>query len=113
MRIMKLKDIIISDAYASTIPREKKIAECRQNWINFRKQDRYIVVNHNNILVDGYIQYLVLKEFGIEDAEVQIGEHKEGYWKRKSESDWDIPEYRRKTTTYIYGKHPNSKDLNE
>ncbi len=113
MRTMKLKDIIITEAFANTIPKKTKIDECRDYWLKTGKQDRYIVVNKDNVLIDGYIQYLVLEEFGIEEAEIQIAKKRNLYWRRKHKSDWDMPKYRRETTTYVYGKHPNSKDLSE
>ncbi len=109
-RTMKVEDIIINEAFEVTTPREHKMKECRDYWNKHQKQDRYIVVNKNNVLIDGYIQYLVLKENGIEEAEIRIGRTKEvKRWKRKmAEDSWDIPEYREKPTTYIIGVHPNS-----
>ena len=62
MRRMKLSDIKISEAFANSIPSNKKLNECRNNWNQWNRQDRYIVVNRENELIDGYIQYLVLKE---------------------------------------------------
>ena len=67
MRRMKLADIKISEAFANSIPSEEKMNECRNNWNQLNRQDRYIVVNTDNVLIDGYIMYLVLKaayEFG-------------------------------------------------
>ena len=90
MRRMKLSDIKISEAFANSIPSEEKMNECRNNWNQWNRQDRYIVVNPDNVLIDGYIQYLVLKENNVED--------------------WNVPHYRNETTTYVYGVHPNSKD---
>ena len=60
MRRMKLSDIKITDAFANSIPSEEKLNECRNNWKQWNRQDRYIVVNPDNVLIDGYIQYLVL-----------------------------------------------------
>ena len=64
MQKMKLDDIKIKDTYAMTNPKEHKMRECRDYWDKYRCQDRYIVVNNSNILIDGYIQYLILKENG-------------------------------------------------
>lgn len=72
MRRMKLSDIKISDAFANSIPSEKKLNECRYNWSKWHRQDRYIVVNHDNVLIDGYIMYLVLKENNVEEVEIKI-----------------------------------------
>lgn len=108
MRIMKLSDIKITEAFTSTTPKKHKMDACRNHWLETGTQDRYIVVNKDNILIDGYIQYLVLKENGIEEAEVIIDNKKSLRWRRKRESDWNIPAYRNIPTTYVYGYHPDN-----
>ena len=113
MRRMKLSDIKISGAFASSIPSEEKMNECRNNWNQWNCQDRYIVVNPDNVLIDGYIQYLVLKENNVEEAEIKISNRRKKRWYRKNIEDWNIPHYRNQTTTYIYGVHPNSKNEKE
>lgn len=107
---MNINDIVIRESFANTTPRAEKMKTCRDYWNQYHEQDRYIVVDRNNILVDGYIQYLVLKENGVEDVSIRIGKyHKEKRWKRLGKEDsWDTPEYRDNPTTYIFGKHPNS-----
>ena len=110
MRRMKLSDIKISEAFANTIPSEEKMNECRNNWNQWHRQDRFIVINPDNILIDGYIQYLILKENGIEEAEIKISARRKKRWYRKNTNDWNTPHYRNETTTYVYGIHPNSKD---
>lgn len=110
MRKMKLDDIKISSAFAETTPSEKKMEECRYNWRFYKKQDRYIVVNNNNELIDGYIQYLVLMEHKEEYAEVKISNRRKKRWERKNINDWVVPGYKNNPTTYIFGTHPNSKD---
>ena len=110
MRTMKLVDIKISDAFANSVPSEKKLNECRNNWTQYNRQDRYIVVNPDNVLIDGYIQYLVLKENNVEEVEVKISTKRKKRWYRKNVKDWNIPHYKNEATTYVYGVHPNSKD---
>ena len=107
MRTMNLSDIIISESFANTIPSEKKMNECRYNWRMYGKQDRFIVVDHNNVLIDGYIMFLILKEHKEEYAEIKISNCKKKRWKRKNIEDWDTPRYRENPTTYIYGMHYN------
>ena len=63
---MKLSDIKISSAFAETVPSEKKMKECRDNWNTFERQDRWIVVDQNGYLIDGYVMFLVLKENGVD-----------------------------------------------
>jgi len=107
-RKMKLSDIKIKESFATTTPSEKKMNECRNNWNIYHRQDRYIVVNDDNELIDGYIQYLVLKENGIEEADIKISDRRKRRWYRKNVKDWTAPHYRNEETTYIYGVHPNS-----
>lgn len=113
MRRMKLSEIKISEAFANSIPRSEKMEECRNNWNQWHRQDRFIVVNPDNVLIDGYIQYLVLKENNIEEAEIKISNRRKKRWHRKNVEDWNIPHYRNETTTYVYGTHPNSKNEKE
>ena len=46
--------------------------ECRNNYVTHGEQDRYVVVDHTNTLIDGYIMYLVLKENNVDEAKVKI-----------------------------------------
>lgn len=109
MKKMKLSDIVISDAFANSIPKECKMEKCRKNWNECHRQDRYLLVNHCNVLIDGYIQYLILKENGIEEAIVKISERNKKCWNRKNIEIWNIPNYKNEETTYIYGMHYNIK----
>lgn len=113
MRRMKLSDIKISEAFANSIPSNKKLNECRNNWNQWNRQDRYIVVNRENELIDGYIQYLVLKENNIEEAEVKISNRRKKRWYRKNIYDWYAPHYKKESTTYVYGVHLDSFDNKE
>lgn len=109
MKIMKLADIQITESFANTTPRPEKMAVCRQYWKENGKQDRYIVVNDKGYLVDGYIQYLICKEYGVEEVEVVNRNSKKLRYRRKRETDWDMPTYRSIPTTYVYGYHPNDE----
>lgn len=97
---MKLSDVKIKNAFAQSIPSEKKLAKCEKYWNTFGKQDKYIVVDHNNVLLDGYIVYLTLKKLGVDEVQVEIVDKK-------------TPRYRNQTTTYVYGIHENSKEKKE
>ena len=110
MKKMKLSDIKISETFANSVPSEEKMNGCRNNWRTYGKQDRFVVVNHDNVLVDGYVMYLVLMEHKEEYAEVKISHCKKKRWHRKNTKDWLVPRYKDNPTTYIYGTHPNSKD---
>lgn len=113
MKKMKLVDIKISESFKQTVPKEEKMQKCRNHWNENHHQDRYIVVNNNNVLIDGYIQYLVLKENGIEDAEIILKHHSS---KNKMVNSSKLScrlSYKNRNTTYIYGIHPNSDDTKE
>lgn len=105
MKKMKLSDISIKSSFAESTPREEKMQECRENWLKKHCQDRYIVVDHTNTLIDGYVQYLVLKENNVPEADVIISDKRRMKWHRKIH---DMPLYRTEETTYVYGVHPNN-----
>ena len=113
MKKMKLSDIKISEAFANTIPKEEKLEECRKNWHENHRQDRFIVVNRKNILIDGYIQYLILKENNMDEAEVKISNKRRERWNRKPVKKNFVPQYRDELTTYIFGVHPYSENKKE
>ena len=104
MRI-KLSDIIINKSFTETIPKEEKMIECREIWRYEGKQDRPIVLNKKNMLIDGYVMYLILMEHKEEYAEVT--------YSKKHNRRYEMlpkvkPSYKNTSTTYIYGVHPNS-----
>ena len=100
MKKIKLDYIIIPKVFLESKPSEMKIEKCRNKWKKYNKQPKLLIIDEDNVLVDGYIQYLVLKELG----------HEEGNYIIKHESKKEKSSYRNIPTTYIYGKHPNSKD---
>lgn len=112
-KTMKLSDIKISSAFADSTPKEYKMKECRDNWNEYHQQDRWIVVDDNGYLIDGYIMYLVLKENNVEEAKVKISNRRKKRWYRKNVEDWNIPHYRNEPTTYVYGTHLNSECTKE
>lgn len=98
---VKLSSIKIPKSYAVTTPSEKKVKTKRKK---YRKGKlRAITINTDGFLINGYINYLILKENNVEDAEVNIVDIKKNDNRNVSES------YRNIKTTYIYGKHPNNK----
>lgn len=110
MKMMKLSDIKVPKSFAATTPKEEKMSLCRDFWNNNHKQIKDIVVNKDNILVDGYVQYLVLKENGVDDAEVVKLSRKRVFINRERNHKREHvePNYKRKVTTYIFGIHPKS-----
>lgn len=113
MKMVKLLEIKINESFANTIPNEEKMNECRYNWRMYGEQDRFIVVDHNNVLIDGYIMYIVLKEHKEEYAKVKISSCKKKRWRRRNTKDLIITSYKETPTTYIFGTHPNSNCTKE
>ena len=109
---MKLSDIKIHKSFLETTPNESKLDECRMWWRFHNKQNKYIVVDSNGRLLDGYIMYCVLKENGIEEAEVREVKNTKRYINKKKCKKEDESNYRNTKTTYVYGSHPNSNDKN-
>ena len=106
MRKMRLEDIKIPKAFELTPPSEEKMCECREFWRYEQKQDRPIVVNHNNVLIDGYVMFLILKEH-----KEEYGYVRKLYKKKKVKRNKKVNTntYRNNSTIYIYGKHPKGK----
>lgn len=57
-----LDKIKIPQSFANSTPKPHKYGICAEHFSKTGKQDRPLVINHNGVLIDGYIQYLVLKE---------------------------------------------------
>lgn len=93
---INIDEIVIKKPFLESIPKQKKIDKCRDYWIKNHRQDRDIILNSNYELVDGYIQYLILKEFDIENAIIKVSNKVRKH------------DYRKEITTYVYGVHPNS-----
>ena len=67
---IKLSSIKIPKSYAATIPSEKKVKTKRKK---YRKGKlRAITINTDGFLINGYINYLILKENNVEDVDVNI-----------------------------------------
>lgn len=98
---VKLSSIKIPKSYAATIPSEKKVKTKRKKYRKGKLRD--ITINTDGFLINGYINYLILKENNIEDTTVNIVDIKKN-------DNSNVPEsYRNTKTTYIYGRHPNDK----
>lgn len=95
MKKIRLLDIIITEAFANSHPSDEKVQKYRKEFAKTGKQSKFLVINKYNVLIDGYIQYLILKENGIEEAE---------YIRTRKRH---CNNYRYENTTYIFGKHPN------
>ena len=108
-RVIKISEIRIKGSFENSNPNAYKLAQCREYWNQHRLYLHDIVVNQNGYLVDGYIQYLVLKENDIEDVSVKDFDKK--IYKRrkpnKRKSDKKkVKSYRDIESLYVFGVHP-------
>jgi len=92
---LKLSEIKISQEFQNTNPSPVKLEICRSYYRENGCLDREIIVNQERVLTDGYIGYLVLKENGVEAAEVTVLNERAAY--------------RRKETTYVFARHPKNE----
>ncbi len=58
---MNLSEIKIPESFENNVPSLYKYEKCCRYYKETGNQDRYIVIDENNVLLDGYIMYLVLK----------------------------------------------------
>ena len=114
MKKINLSEIKVPSYMAQTSPNPKKIAKCKKYWLKHHEQDRYIVLNANNEIVDGYVQYLVLKEIGLSSAYIANSQCAIAKHNRLSDHEkakiYNHPEPEK---TYVYGIHPNSTNNKE
>lgn len=111
---MNLSEIKIPESFENSVPSLYKYEKCCRYYKEIGNQDRYIVVDEKNVLVDGYIMYLVLKSHNAESCDakrITLRKHKYTDKQRVRYGRLVPPEkvltYKEKTTVYIYGKHPN------
>ena len=64
LKLINMSKIKVPRIFAESTPRQSKYAACMQHFLDTGAQDRVIVLTSSNKMVDGYIQYLVLKELG-------------------------------------------------
>lgn len=92
--MMKLEDIVIPKRFLKTPPKFEKVDQCRKIYAEIGQTGHTLVVNRNNVLIDGYIGYIVLKENNVENVYV---EHTNSYKHRE--------------TLYVYAHHPNNSEV--
>lgn len=88
-----LSEIKVRKSFENSVPNETKINKYRKYFEETGDQYKPIELDDRGYIVDGYIQYLVLKENGIEVATIM--------------KKYERESYRNKPTTYVYGIHPN------
>ena len=68
-KLMKLGDIKVPDRFTSTPPKLDKVLLHHQDYISNRCLDP-IIVDADNTIIDGYISYLIHKNYGHENVTV-------------------------------------------
>ena len=61
MKKIRMSDIIITEAFANSHPSDEKVQKYRKEFAKTGKQSKFLVINKYNVLIDGYIQYLILR----------------------------------------------------
>ena len=70
MESIRLEEIKIKNYFLNTIPNENKLEKYRTYYKENGMQAKPIKLNRNGFLIDGYIQYIILKENKSEYAAV-------------------------------------------
>jgi hypothetical protein len=72
---INLSEITIQDSFRETKPAIEKITERLEQYKNKGKFNSDIVVNKNNVLLDGYITYLICKMLDHDNVKVIVDEN--------------------------------------
>lgn len=108
MKRINLEEIIVPEEFLNSKPNEDKLKECREVWNKYKIQDRYLVINKDKKLIDGYVQYLVLKENNItKNIEVRVSNISKKSFARKDLS------YLHDNGYFVFGYHPNDVSKKE
>lgn len=73
-KIVLLKDIVIQDTFKNSKPDPNKIKTKIEYYNQHGRFDKKIVVNEQNVLVDGYITYLIAKMYDRQMVECYLDE---------------------------------------
>lgn len=57
-----ISDIIIPDEFTKTTPKNSKVESIREYFNVYNTIDEPVTISPNNVLMDGYIRYLIAKE---------------------------------------------------
>lgn len=67
---MKLSEIKVPKQFKKTPPSPTKLIKCIEYYNEHGELDKPITINKNNVLVDGYVRYIVAQKMNIEDVPV-------------------------------------------
>lgn len=72
MTEIKLSKIKIPNKFKRTYPKPEKMLKKYKFFLKYKNFESRIVINKQNILIDGYTSYLIAKAFGFKKVTVMI-----------------------------------------
>lgn len=92
---MRTEDIIISDDFKRTPPKAEKLHRTEQEYLKTGLLPENIIIDADNVLVDGYTTYLAAVKYGVEDVALGNMEFIEGVHDPGSSRTfiWRIPSH--------------------
>lgn len=73
LKDFQIKDIVISEDFRNTAPGSRKMEHAEQRYFETGSLPVNIVINDDNVLIDGYITYLLAVKHGIVQMDVYRG----------------------------------------
>lgn len=71
-KILDISEIIIPTCFLLHPPKTVKLEACQAFYESHGYLDRQIVVNKNNMLIDGYVGYIVLRQHKVHSCGVSV-----------------------------------------
>lgn len=69
-----ISDIVISDGFTKTTPNISKVERIREYFNVYNTIDKPVTISSGNVLIDGYIRYLIAKENNIQSIPCVISD---------------------------------------
>lgn len=69
-----ISDIVISDGFTKTTPNISKVERIREYFNVYNTIDKPVTISSGNVLIDGYIRYLIAKENNIKSIPCVISD---------------------------------------
>lgn len=69
-----ISDIVISDGFTKTTPNISKVERIREYFNVYNTIDEPVTISSGNVLIDGYIRYLIAKENNIQSIPCVISD---------------------------------------
>lgn len=69
-----ISDIIIPDEFTKTTPKNSKVERMRDYFNVYNTIDEPVTISSSNVLMDGYIRYLIAKEYNMQSIPCVISD---------------------------------------